>query len=538
MRVRHEPLFGFAAALGIQRHDLSNVETPTRLAGTFAVSGSAVPAAVTSEVLDSLAAEYGDALRFAFRVGALDEFAFAGSYSAEALTQFVAEAGQTHTYDLLVELEKGPLVERVLEGEPPCGAVLYFTEDAVIAALRSGIGSVEKALWSDSTRRLLILVLDHDLLFSGDSLSIVGGVNLDEAGGEAARPPVDPEMAARAARRRDDHIGWDTQFATSLTPWHFYVEKTGESATAPYVDAAFVLLAVLFTCDRARAIARPGGPARIQAEFRGREHVAFVPISEGEPLPEVSVEARRAIHRLVGWCYQTKTGEPDSPDWLADRLPFVQMRVAQALEGRPEESRFRAYATSMPDIYEGANWQWRAFLEGRVSEYLDKVRQVEDTVADTVNQYAERTTGLAKSLADAMLAAVAALIGSFIAAAFKQPFDAGLFRIGLLTYAGYVFIFPGLLGLLSSKGHVSETKLSFEAQRKRFEEALYEDRVSEIVGNRVHNAGRRYRRWMRGVAAGYVAVTIAAVVGAYVIPHHVESRAVTTTTSIVKVPSP
>lgn len=295
MRVSHEPLFGFAAALGIGRHDLSDVETPNRLAGTFEVNGTAVSAAVTSEALDSLASEYGDAVRLAFRIGALDEFTFNGSYSAEALAQFVLGAGQTHTYDLLLEVEKRPLIERILDGEPICEAVLYFTEDAVIAALRSGIASVEKALWLDTTRRLLILVLDHDLLLSGSSLSIAGGVHLDEAAGEAVRPPIDPELTSRAARRRDDYIGWDAQFATSLTPWHFHIEKTAESATAPYIDAAFVLLAVLFTCDRARAISGPGRRPHIQAEFRGREHVASVPILEGEPLFDVSIQSRTAI---------------------------------------------------------------------------------------------------------------------------------------------------------------------------------------------------------------------------------------------------
>lgn len=537
MRLRHEPLFDFAATLGIEHNDLSNLETPARIAGTFEVPGSAA-ARLTAAVLDSLAAEYGDAVKLVFRIGALDEFTFDGSYLAGAFEEFLVEAGHTHTYDLLLQVEKGPLVERVLGGKPLCETVLYFTEDAAVAALRSGVGSVEKALWPDATLRLLVLVLDADGLLTGDWLSIVGGVHLDEAAREAARQPVDPELPVRAARRRDDYIGWDTQFTTNLTPWHFYVDRRGQSATTPYVDAAFVLLAILFTCDRARSVAGSTGRPRLQAEFRGREHVAYVPIIEGDPLL-IPIEASTAIGSLVNWCYQTQTGESDSPDWLADRLPFVQLRVAQALEGRPEEGRFQAFATSMPDIYEGAAWQWRAFLEGRISEYLDKVRDVETAVANTVDQYAERTTALAKGLSDAMLAAVAALIGSFIAAAFKQPFDTALFRIGLLTYAVYVLIFPGLLGLLSSMGQMSETKLSFAGQRKQFEEALYKDKIEDIVGKRVSTAEARYQRWLRGVACGYLAVTVSAGVGAFVLPHYVGSRPVsapTTTTTTAHIP--
>jgi nitroreductase len=535
MRLRHDPLFRLAAALGVERDKLSNVESPTRLAGTFQVSGTLIPAAVTPEALDALVAEYGDAVKLTFRVGDLDDFTFDGSYTAESHAKFVAEAGETVTYDLVLEVDKRRLVQRALDGEPACEAILYFTETAVTSTLHAGIREIEKTLWADTTRRLLILVLDKDVLISGDALSVVGGMHLEEASKEeAARPSVDAEMTTRAQRRRDDYIGWDTPFTTSLTPWHFYVERTDQSEVAEHIDATFVLLAVLFTCDRARAlVATPEGQARIRAEFHGREHVAYVTIIEGDRLRDVSQEERTAINGLVDWCYQTQTGEPNSPDWLADRLPFVQMRIAQALEARPDESRFRAYATSMPEIYRGAKWQWRAFLEGRVSEYLDKVRQIEGATADTVDQYAERTTALAKSLADAMLAAVAALIGSFIAGAFAQPFDAWLFRIGLLAYAGYVALFPGLLGLLSSNGQVAETRRSFEAQRKRFDDALYKDKVSEIVGQRVTNAKTRYRRWLCGVALGYLLVAMAAAFGAYSIPHYLDSRPASTTTTIV-----
>src|SRR5207249_3032189 len=107
-----------------------------------------------------------------------------------------------------------------------------------------GIRAVEKELWSDTARRLLLLVFDHDVLMSGDALSIVGGDQLDKAATEAARPSIDQGMTGRVIRRRDDYIGWDTDFATGLTPWHFYVEQSTEGVVAMHLDAAFVLLAV------------------------------------------------------------------------------------------------------------------------------------------------------------------------------------------------------------------------------------------------------------------------------------------------------
>jgi hypothetical protein len=124
-----------------------------------------------------------------------------------------------------------------------------------------------------------------------------------------------------------------------------------------------------------------------------------------------------------------------------------------------------------------------------------------------------------------MLAAVAALIGSFIAAAFANPFNATLFRVGMLTYAGYLAVFPGFLGLTSSNGQIAETTLSFEAQQKRFREALYPEKVSEIVGDRVKNARKRYERWRHWVALAYVVVAVLVVVGAFWLPNQVSAPA-------------
>ena len=311
-----------------------------------------------------------------------------------------------------------------------------------------------------------------------------------------------------------------------LAPWHFYVEGAADSSPLRgYVDGLFVVLSTLFTCDRARLVVASSGSPRIRAEFRGSEHVAFVPVVQGAPLGDVSTEERKAVLNLLDWCYQTKGDDQGESDWLGDRLPFVQLKVAQTLEGRPEEDRLLAFVRSMPEICQGAKWHWRAFLEGRVSEYVDKVHELETIVADTVDKFGERTADLTKSLSDAMLAAIAALIGSFIAAAFASPFNATLFRIGMLTYAGYVAVFPGIVGIASSSAQVGETVRSFDARKSRFSDTLYPEKVIEIVADRVKNAIKRYKNWRFWIAIAYVAVTALTIVGAFWLPGQVTGSA-------------
>jgi len=192
--------------------------------------------------------------------------------------------------------------------------------------------------------------------------------------------------------------------------------------------------------------------------------------------------------------------------------------VAQSLEPHPAEQRLVAFTRAMPYLIEGIEWHWKAFIEGKVSEYLDRVQQVETTVNDTVATFADRTVGLVKALTETILAAVAVLIGSFIAAAFATPFNATLFRVGVLTYGAYVVLFPGAVSLLASVSNLRRIHAEFDTRIQRFNETLLPEKVTEIVGRRVADAERSYFRWLSFVAVVYVAVAIIASVAAATVP--------------------
>jgi hypothetical protein len=262
---------------------------------------------------------------------------------------------------------------------------------------------------------------------------------------------------------------------------------------------------------------RPDGSAFVQSEFRGREHVAFVPIEWAAELPGVEATHVDAVAAVVDWCYEAVPDRPET-DMLGDRLPFVQTRVAQLLEGRPEQDRFAGLAVAMPAIAEGVQWHWRSFVEGRVNEYLDQVRELEKVVGETVARLSDQTSTLVKRLSETSLAAVAALIGSFIAATFKEPFQADLFRIGMFAYAAYVIVFPLTIGVLSAIGDSRVATRSFTAQRDNLANVLGDRRVDELVSNRTTRAESRFRFWVWLVSVAYVAAAVAAVVAAFAVP--------------------
>lgn len=98
------------------------------------------------------------------------------------------------------------------------------------------------------------------------------------------------------------------------------------------------------------------------------------------------------------------------------------------------------------------------------------------------------------------------LIGSFFAAAFGTPFNATVFRLGVLTYAAYVVLFPGSSVSWRAGAILRSARAEFDVRIRQFNDPLAPPRVSQIVGKRVDNTQGRYDRWLLFVAGGYVAV--------------------------------
>jgi hypothetical protein len=513
------PLAEFAGLFGVSDTDLADVERAERLAHTFPVPGARA-ARLRPEDARRLVSHYGSAVRVEFRTGDLIELVVDENVTDRDVKLFASAATSGSDYDMVVRVDKPQLV-RQLAGPPgDTQVVLFLFAEAACTALARGLAAFEADVWADPRRRLALLVLDSPLEFDGDYLTVLGGPALAHAGEAVGRPAPDPQRLSVVLDARDWHIDWQTRWTRALTPWHFAVAGTGgHPRLVALLRSQLVKLTVLYTCDRARSRERPGAPPEIRAEYRGSEHVAVLPIDEHEPLPEITDRDLAAVLRVFDWCYQ-REGRLGQPDWVSDRLPFVQTRVAQALESRPEPTRFHAFATAMPYLIEGIEWHWKAFIEGKVSDYLDRVQQLETLVGDTVDRFGQQASELVKNLTDTMLAAVAVLIGSFIAAAFDTPFNDVLFRIGVLTYAAYVALFPGAVGLLASSRQLARVRAEFNARRARYNEVLYPDKVDEIVGSRIHDAVRSYWQWFIFVILCYLGVVAAAVAAAMVVPHH------------------
>lgn len=507
------PLLNLLGSLGIEYNECAKVETASALNHVFHVSGAAAVTPSDDALLD-IPGTFGDAVTVEFRTAGLPELSITPGLQAVDIASFRMRVATSPDIEVAVRVDKPMLVERLF-GAASAGAVVFVFAAAFERELRSGLAALATGVWAAHPGRLVVLIFDSDVDLHGPCLHVLGGASLPAQLDVSTLTAVAPAALERVARLRERLVGWNEPFGGAITPWHFAAAGTSPKSLRAALDARLLDLTLLYTCDRARRVAaEPTAP--IGAEFRGRDHVSMVTFDERDVVEIDDVE-RETLLSATDWVYELHAIVQERPDWSPDRLPFLQTRVAQVLEGSSGDRRL-AFVRELPTILEGVGWMWKAFIEEKVSSYLDDVKGLEEVVTDTTDKLSASIGDLAKSLSDTMLAAVAVLIGTFIAAAFDAPFNARLFRVGVIAYGVYVLLFPGAVGLFAAWRQRCRAEESFTYRRHSFETALGVDRVTAIVGQRINSITRSFKKTLAAVAAVYLLLVAGAVFAAVVVP--------------------
>ena len=217
-----------------------------------------------------------------------------------------------------------------------------------------------------------------------------------------------------------------------------------------------------------------------------------------------------ALRRIFEWTY--------NPQWSVERLSHVQIGIVQALHAADPTVRYRLLIHNASNILAGLHWHWKAFIESKVDAYISQVQALEDSVASTVQAFADQVSAIIKSLSDTMLAAVGALLGSFVAALFKDKFDPTIFVIGMLVYALYALLFPLGYNMTYQWQRYRMLVRGFQSRRERFEQRLYPENVHQIVGEQIVRSRRHFRRWFWATLIAYAVIIIAAVMTVMLVP--------------------
>lgn len=513
-----------AGMLGVEFQTLIQGEGPDELfvsTGDGALTGAHLAGLEESDGRDQLAAlgeQLADVGYIALKVGELVE-AGVGDLPVDpqrSLDEFIARlsAQQHDNFKVEIYISKTAVLEGMAPGDDAICRRLYLFGETLCRLLDSGLQAAE-VLWRDADRPAIVLVGDLNIDASGPLLRIAGGRHITR---EALTYTFEAPNTERMRHRRDDWIAWDKPWTDFLTPLHFDLRFAEgiESEVGVRLTTQLTKCGVLFTCDRARR-AR-GDSNLLRADYRGATHAATVAIHDNAPLRALLQEQVDGLSGLVEWVYRAPA-EPRGRDWFQDRLQFAQILVARNLElFQTDEERLDAFVRNASGLAPGLEQQWITFVEGKINEYVATVGALEHEVGSVLHEYVERTGALVKSLSDTMLAAVAVLVGSFIGAAFGDPFNAALFRIAVGVYAGYMALIPAAFGLTIDWMRFDTVRTHFHDRLAAFRQLLGETTVHEAVGNRPSQAEKSFKVTFALVISAYVLALALAVVAIVMVP--------------------
>ena len=514
-----KPLLVFGKMLGMGRDDWHGHEGLQRIEYVDEHLHSEWATALSTASLQDVLGAYGDALTCRFLLGDRTLLTLAPGLDDAALARFRRELGASPSLRLELTLDKSRLLELWVGAVPGCQLFLYLFPRALHRLVCSPLSVLEGRLWqAEAPAKAVLLVRDHGIWLDGPCLSVLGGervARVEEWREKVVRQLPDANRLREIYSTCRQRLNWEHHWLSYLTPLH--VEVSGEArGDDPIAQALRVHLAnaiLLFTADRTTGTGKQ--PERCQYAAGRRK----VEMPWGDVTAPPCAEAKtgsEALAKAFQWAY--------TAPWAAERLDLVQRGMIDRLWSAPEEQRFELLLRAAPDVREGLEWHWAAVVQEKLDGYYEQVRSLEDYVRSSVQGYDDQASGMIKHLSDTMLAAVAAVLGSLVAALFKEPFNAAVFRIGLWLYAAYVFFFPLGYGLLQQREVFRAQGAAFDEQRKRFEQRLQASHVQDVVGGQLKSARARFDRWFAATGVAYAAVIVLALLAAWVLPGWVGRR--------------
>lgn len=518
LRNPSQPLLDFGEKLGITAEVWARREEPERIAYSDSALSREKAAGLTVDELTSLLEAYGDALTCEFTLGAMPVLTVVPGLDEAALAEFRNATGGSPTVGFNFALDKTRLVANWLGAVPGGRPFLYLFPGALEAFLASRLDRLESRLWgTEPARKVILLVPDREIWLNGPYLAVIGGKGIENWPAVVPKTTPDAGPVQRMYRTCREHLNWQHTWLQHLTPLHLKcmphaVEGVASAAEsddriAGALRVHRVNAIVLYTADR--SVRKDDGT--LVATYAGAQQSVELSLrSPADPLGEKTASGVEALTQMLEWTYESA--------WASDRLPLVQIGVVQALQAADPDVRYRLLLRNAADIFEGLQWHWQALIEHKIDAYVAQVRELEKDVDDMVQAVADQISEMIKSLSETMLAAVGALLGSFIAALFKDQFNPTIFAVGMVAYAVYVLVFPLGYNMLNQWGRYQALAENFGQRRRRFEGLLYQERVGEIVGTQVTDSQRRYQRWFWATVLAYAVVIILAVVAAAVVP--------------------
>jgi sugar lactone lactonase YvrE len=524
-----KPLLDFGESLGIdprawrsQREEMCKISTREILVQVTDV----VKVAKTAT---ALVADYGAALKEATltigdwvddsednqepfgRKG--DDFKFQPGWDPTALKTFLAdpELGRVKLF-LTLEIDKDRLIANWLQQQHQAVPSilrprLVFFRETLEALFQDTLAALATWWDTESPGKLVILCSEWTGLINGPYLAVANTWNqtLSEClpGGTPDKPDDLSPQDLHEARAKG--LNWPREWLPTLTPLHLDAEDKEKASSDDVVANArrvhAINLCILYTANRIEMshevqLARDWS-AEWKSIYQGADLV--VPAPPSRLLGEEGARAAHALTELVKWCY--------GKVFPGDKLSFFQGAVARTLRERDlQKTTFDTLVAESVNLRQNIEPNWTMFVDGKLHEFDDQVRALEDYVAATVRTFADQIAALIKNLSDTALAAIAVLLGAFIATLIKKDATPEILAVSVSVYLIYLLVFPLIYNMRERWESYGALVRQFEERRERFNISLSKAKVDTIIGVHVDQSRKRFRRWFWLIVVTYLVV--------------------------------
>lgn len=514
-----QPLLRFVAALGEEAPDFRGRERLTEIRFYDEAFSASSLTRLDFETVAGMKEAYGDALQLKILRGDRPMLDLENDFDKTVFERFQRRLDRSHAVVLDIVLDKKAYIRRILGDTPEnCYLLLYLFPERLDSYFFSAtLSDLERDLWPERPAKTLLLIPNFDIWMDGPLLAIVGGRYYErwqEAFSEADGASRPESIYTDAI----DLLRWEDRWLTYLTPQHLSIQSKTETSVREnnqivtplrmHLANAILLYTAERTVKKSDSFVSTFATTRMTVDV---PHLTAASLQDNDDLANTLAEGLGGLWNTFKWAYE--------PPWaLSERLPIVQIAVVNALRASLPRQRYPVLLNNATQIYKNLEWNWREFLDEKFDTYLNQVQQVENYVSETVSSHSQQVTELVKRVSETMLAAVGVTLASFVAALFRDDFDATVFRIGIWVYVAYVFFFPLLYSLSNQLGRYRALEQQFQYRRDRFEQRLHPDEVDEIVGGEVQASRKRFWLWFRVTATVYFLVMAVGIIAAFAIP--------------------
>jgi hypothetical protein len=505
----NKSLLDFFRAVKADLNYWSEQEQPTVLLGQCTIQVTdfySIPETFWGEIKNS----YGDAITLSFRLNEND-------YERASLTDLATDPQATlaklrslvrsPTLFLQLRIDKEALLRSWQITGNDIRVFLYFFENKALKIFQSEPRIVERNFWpAETPAKTVIIVPGEDILLEGEYLGIVGGANLSQQlNNHFSRKVGDPQKVGSVYQQRRANFKGDNLSLSRLTPLHFYCPvRTDETNTFSLaIQVQLTNLVAHYTADYTSfsptgfivTYANPSGPVTLKLKTL---------LEAAQANLAVNYAAWDSFNKIMGWVY-----EVDSFSTVSSRLLITQEVIGQTLKEAAPSTRYNLLISKSEDIYNSLISNWRSLVENKVITYLTKAKEFEETISKTVSSYVDQVSDIVKSLTETMLTAVAAIVGTMIAALFQDKFNPTVFIIGMVTYAAYLGIIHLFFNLKTKKERFDTLNSEYSERRAYFAELLEEGEITRLEKERIENGQKIFEKWYgRTLWAYWVVLTL------------------------------